>query len=197
MSDTGAILPGVTDLPSSVEELRAFAASERPIKYLFFWGHRPQPDGSAGAGCLSQWWPAAFALDGITFGSAEHYMMWRKAMLFGDEQSAARIVAAGHPRQAKELGRGVEGFDDRVWAAERFGIVVEATVAKFGQHPELGDFLARTQKRVLVEASPTDRIWGIGLAATDDRAADPARWRGLNLLGFALMRARATLAASS
>jgi ribA/ribD-fused uncharacterized protein len=194
MSDPGAILPDVTDLPSTVDELRAFAASGRPSKYLFFWGYRPQADGSIGAGCLSQWWPVDFTVDGITFRSAEHYMMWRKAKLFGDEEPAERVVASGHPRQAKELGRAVRDFDDRVWTAERFGIVADASVAKFGQHPDLRGFLAGTSKRVLVEASPTDRIWGIGLAATDERAADPARWRGLNLLGFALMRARATLA---
>jgi ribA/ribD-fused uncharacterized protein len=196
MSDPSAILRGVTDLPSSVEELRTFAEPDVPIKFLFFWGHRPRADGSVGAGCLSQWWPAAFTVDGVTFGSAEHYMMWRKAMLFGDEESARRIVVAGHPRQAKELGRGVQGFDDQTWAAERFGIVIDASLAKFGQHPELRDFLVGTAKRVLVEASPTDRVWGIGLSATDERTTDPARWRGLNLLGFALMQARARLAAA-
>ena len=177
--------------PRSVAELLALPG--RP-KFLYFWGHQPQRDGSVGVGCLSQWWPAAFTLDGRTFRTAEHYMMWRKARLFGDEESAELILAAGHPSQAKRLGRGVRGFDDEAWNAERFGIVVAAGVAKFGQHPELSDYLSTTGRRVLVEASPMDRVWGIGLTATDDRAADPRRWRGLNLLGFALMRARAELA---
>lgn len=163
------------------------------MKYLFFWGHRPQRDGSIGAGCLSQWWPAAFTVDGTEFRTAEHYMMWRKAMLFDDRESAARIVAAGHPRDAKMLGRGVQDFDEKTWVDSRFEIVVDASVAKFGQNPPLRDYLLGTGERVLVEASPTDRIWGIGLAATDDRVADPAQWRGLNLLGLALMRAREKL----
>jgi ribA/ribD-fused uncharacterized protein len=180
----------VTDIPRSVDELLALTG---PVKYLFFWGHRPQPDGSVGAGCLSQWWPAEFTVDGLRFRSAEHYMMWRKATLFGDAAMAARILDAGHPRDAKMLGRGVAGYDDRKWAAERFAIVVAGSLAKFGQHDDLRAWLAGTGDRVLVEASPTDRVWGIGLAASDERAPDPARWRGLNLLGFALMQAREQL----
>ena len=180
-------------MPSDVDEVIALARSGRRWKYLFFWGHRPQRDGSLGTGCLSQWWPSAFTVEGVRFATAEHYMMWRKALLFGDEEAAQRIVVASHPRQAKMLGRRVRGFDEQVWAGARFGIVTEAAVAKFGQRPELRDFLVGTGERILVEASPTDRIWGIGLAATDERTADPAQWRGLNLLGFALMRAREQL----
>jgi hypothetical protein len=116
-------------------------------------------------------------------------------MLFGDSAMAARILDSRHPRAAKMLGRGVAGFDDRKWTAERFEIVVTGSVAKFGQHPSLRDWLTGTGRRVLVEASPTDRVWGIGLTASDERAADPARWRGLNLLGFALMQARDQLRA--
>ncbi|WP_212997616.1 NADAR family protein [Winogradskya consettensis] len=182
------------EIPSTVADVVALTSKGRRVKYLFFWGHQPQRDGSVGAGCLSQWFPAPFTVDGVTFRTAEHYMMWRKAMLFGDEESARRIVTAGHPRQAKMLGRRVLGFADDIWDRERFAIVTRASVEKFGQRPELREFLAGTNTRVLVEASPTDRVWGIGLAATDDRAADPSRWRGLNLLGFALMQARAELA---
>jgi ribA/ribD-fused uncharacterized protein len=181
---------------SSIEELRSAIATGVRVKYLFFWGHQPSNDGRITASCLSQWWPAPFTVDGVRFGSAEHYMMWRKAMLFGDGATAERIVAAGHPRQAKELGRGVRGFDEDRWAAERFEIVVAASLAKFGQHPDLAGFLLGSAGRVLVEASPVDRIWGIGLAADDPRASDPARWQGLNLLGFALMRAREALASA-
>jgi ribA/ribD-fused uncharacterized protein len=94
------------------------------------------------------------------------------------------------------MGRRVQGFDEEVWAAARFDIVVAASVAKFGQHPELCGFLLGTAGRVLVEASPQDRVWGIGLAADDMRARDPRQWLGLNLLGFALMRARTVLAAA-
>jgi hypothetical protein len=91
----------------------------------------------------------------------------------------------------------VRGFDEQSWAEHRFGVVVAANMAKFGQHPELRDFLAGTGTRVLVEASPMDRVWGIGLADDDERAASPDRWPGLNLLGFALMEVRHRLTAGS
>jgi ribA/ribD-fused uncharacterized protein len=185
----------VDETPRTVDELLALINTGRRVKYLLFWGHRPAPDGTIGAGCLSQWWPAAFTSDGATFRSAEHYLMWRKAKLFGDDETAARVVAAGHPRQAKLLGRRVRDFDEQTWLVHRYGIVVDASVAKFGQNPALRAFLLGTGDLVVVEASPTDRIWGIGLAASDVRALDPAQWIGLNLLGFALMQARATLRA--
>lgn len=91
----------------------------------------------------------------------------------------------------------MRGFDQAVWERERSGIVVEGSVHKFGQDDRLRGYLLGTGDRVLVEASPMDRIWGIGLAADDERAQDPARWRGLNLLGFALMEARERLRAEA
>ncbi|GLW05172.1 hypothetical protein Misp01_03020 [Microtetraspora sp. NBRC 13810] len=166
-----------------------------PVDYLFFWG--PRPAGSqARKGCLSQWWPGDFSVDGVVYRTAEHYMMAAKARLFGDGEMAAKIVAAGHPGEARALGRQVRGFDEDAWVAARSGVVVAGNLAKFGQHPAARDFLLRTGSRVLVEASPLDRIWGIGLAEDDSRAARPADWRGLNLLGFALMEVRQALAAA-
>jgi ribA/ribD-fused uncharacterized protein len=132
-------------------------------------------------------------VDGIAYATAEHWMMAGKARLFGDEEAAARVVAARSPGEAKKLGRQVRGFREDVWVRHRAALVVEGNVAKFGQEPGLGGFLLGTGSRVLVEASPLDRIWGIGLAADDERAADPEQWRGLNLLGFALMEARERL----
>lgn len=178
----------------SVGELcRAIEGGARP-KYLAFWGHRAQRDGGIGAGCLSQWWPAAFVVEGVEFATAEHYMMWRKAMLFGDSVTADRVLGVGHPAEAKNLGREVSGFDEGEWEKARFGIVVAGSVAKFGGDERLREYLLGTGERVLVEASPRDRIWGIGMTAGDPRVTDPASWRGLNLLGFALMRAREELA---
>ncbi|MDY7087122.1 MAG: NADAR family protein [Actinomycetota bacterium] len=176
----------------TVDDLTAYACVNR-VKYLFFWGHQPERDGSAGAGCLSQWWPSRFAADGHEFATAEHYMMWRKAVLFGDEVMAGRILAAPHPKVAKALGGRVANFRQDVWNANRYEIVVSGNRAKFTQHDELRDFLLTTGERVLVEASPLDRIWGIGLGRDDPRAADPRRWRGTNLLGFALMDVREEL----
>jgi ribA/ribD-fused uncharacterized protein len=162
-------------------------------KYLFFWGHTPKQSGVVGAECLSQWYPAPFEVDGLRFATAEHYMMWGKARLFGDAPVAEKVLAAGHPQQVKALGRTIAGFDEARWAAERLAIVTAGNVEKFWQHPDLLAFLLGTRNRVLVEASPLDRIWGIGLAATDERAHDPEQWQGLNLLGVALMAARETL----
>ncbi len=127
------------------------------------------------------------------YATAEHYMMVQKARLFGDADAARRIFDTAHPSDAKRLGRGVLGFDDVRWREHRFEIVVAASYAKFSQHEELGAFLLATGDRVIVEASPRDTIWGIGLGQTNAAAGDPTRWRGLNLLGFALMKARAQL----
>ncbi|GIJ76723.1 hypothetical protein SAMN05443287_108237 [Micromonospora phaseoli] len=178
---------------NSVDGLTGAVRAGTRVKFLFFWGHQPQRDGSIGPGCLSQWWPAPFTIDGQRFATAEHYMMWRKATLFDDHATAARILTASHPHAAKTLGRQVAGFDQQVWEQHRYDIVVAGSVAKFGQHPALHTYLLGTGERVLVEASPLDRVWGIGLAADHPHATDPARWRGLNLLGFALMQTRTNL----
>ncbi|MDI6104415.1 NADAR family protein [Actinoplanes sp. NEAU-A12] len=174
----------------SLAELTAARAAGKRPKFLFFWGHQEERGGGIGAGCLSQWFPSRFTVDGVTFATAEHYMMWRKAVLFDDAAMAERILAAGHPHQAKMLGGRVARFDQKVWNDHRVPIVVAGNTAKFAQDPALRDYLTATGERVLVEASPLDRIWGIGLSRDDERAADPFRWRGLNLLGFALMRVR-------
>ncbi|WP_406396183.1 NADAR family protein [Streptomyces sp. NBC_00887] len=176
-----------------MDDLLARAARGERMKYLPFWGHRPRADGRLGESCLSQWWPAPFTVDSVTYASAEHWMMAGKARLFGDAEAEHEAVAASSPAAAKKVGRLVRGFDDGVWVRERFALVVEGSVHKFGQDPALRAFLLGTGNRVLVEASPMDRIWGIGLAKDDARTADPAAWRGLNLLGFALMEARTRL----
>jgi ribA/ribD-fused uncharacterized protein len=134
-----------------------------------------------------------FEVDGVVYPTAEHFMMASKARLFGDEQSAAKILASDDPKTAKALGRTVRGFDHALWVGERFELVTRGNVAKFRQSAELGEFLLATGEAILVEASPTDTVWGIGLAAENPDARVPSRWRGLNLLGFALMRAREIL----
>jgi ribA/ribD-fused uncharacterized protein len=188
-------MPEIAAPPTSPADLLALAARGERIRYMFFWGHRPRPDGRLGAGCLSQWWPAPFVVDGVRYATAEHYMMVAKARLFGDGSLVPQMLAAPGPGAVKALGRQVRGFDQSTWDAHRFDLVVAGNLAKFGQDPALGGYLLGTGNRVLVEASPLDLVWGIGLAATDPRAGDPAQWRGLNLLGFALMRVRAHLAA--
>jgi ribA/ribD-fused uncharacterized protein len=174
----------------SAEELRRLVHDGAQPKYLPFWGHRPPAAGGIGKGCLSQWWPATFTVDGMAYPSAEHFMMASKALMFGDAGTAARIREAPHPHAAKALGRQVQGFSEQQWAGRRFEVVVTGNVAKFGQNPDLAGFLLGTGDRVLVEASPHDRIWGIGLVADDERVTSPEHWLGLNLLGFALMEVR-------
>ncbi|MUN37102.1 DUF1768 domain-containing protein [Actinomadura sp. NEAU-AAG5] len=176
---------GTVESRWSVDALRV---REERLKFVFFWRE------TGPAGCLSQWARIPFTVDGTAYATAEHYMMAAKARLFGDERTAAAIVEVGHPARAKELGRRVQGFDEEAWVARRLGIVVEGNLAKFAQHAEHRAYLVGTGKRVLVEASPLDRIWGIGLAADDERAERVEEWRGLNLLGEALMNVRDALA---
>lgn len=172
---------------------REFRAKAK-LKFVFFWGHQASKNGQLTPACFSQWWPAPFEVDGIVYPTAEHWMMAGKALLFGDDDTAKRIREAGSPRQVKELGRQVRGFDEIRWSAARRDIVTTGNLEKFGQNPALGSFLQSTGKAVLVEASPVDRIWGIGLAADDEHAANPLRWKGENLLGFSLMDVRDSLA---
>jgi ribA/ribD-fused uncharacterized protein len=174
-------------------ELRAAEAAGQPLDLLPFWGHKPTRTGAIGAGCLSRWWPVTFTVDGVAYPSAEHWMMAGKARLFGDEDGLATVLRAASPGAAKAAGRKVSGFDEESWAAARYDIVVAGNRAKFGQHQDLRHFLLSTGKKVLVEASPYDRIWGIGMAATHPDVACPSAWRGLNLLGFALMEVRERL----
>ena len=176
----------------TVDQLLEVIADGGQPKYLLFWGHQPPQAGGVGKGCLSQWWPAPFTVDDA---SADHYMMAAKARLSGDTGIVGDILAAPHPGAAKEFGRQVRGFDEQRWAEHRFDVVVAGNMAKFGQHPQLRDYLDGTGSRVIVEASPRDRVWGIGLSAGDERAGSPERWQGLNLLGFALMEARHRLCA--
>jgi ribA/ribD-fused uncharacterized protein len=166
-----------------------FARGKRK-KLLFFWGHQKSKSGELTSACFSQWWSAPFIVDGARYRTAEHWMMARKSLLFGDREIFERILHTPTPGEAKALGRQVRGFDERVWNEQRLAIVVEGNLHKFSQHPDLKTFLQDTRARVLVEASPVDRIWGIGLHAEHENAQNPRRWNGLNLLGFALMTVR-------
>jgi ribA/ribD-fused uncharacterized protein len=181
------------DLPLDLEALRKSHAAGKRLKYRFFWGHRPRKDGALSDSCFSQWWPCQFTVDRQAYRSAEQFMMVAKARLFGDDDALAKILATGDPARAKALDRQVRHFSEATWEGARFDLVTKGNVAKFGQDDSLRDYLLSTKGQVLMEASPVDRIWGIGLAADDEHAGNPARWRGLNLLGFALMRTRAIL----
>lgn len=160
------------------------------IKYLFYWGHRPNYDGSIGKGCLSQWWEAEFEVNNRTYKTSEHWMMARKAKLFGDNEILEKIYLAKTPKEAKTLGRKVKNFDQKIWEANRYEIVKTGNYHKFGQNETLRTFFLNTNNRVLVEASPVDKIWGIGLTSDSKFIENPNTWNGLNLLGFAQMEVR-------
>lgn len=153
-------------------------------RYVFFW--RPPA-------VFGQWTPSRFELDGGVYGCAEQYMMAEKARLFGDAEVLAQILATDDPREQRRLGREVAGFDEATWVERRLGIVVAGNLAKFAQDDARRAALLATGEKLLVEASPYDRVWGIGLRADDPRALDPARWRGQNLLGQALVEVRRAL----
>ena len=160
------------------------------LKFLFFWGHQPNKDGSIGKSCFSQWWESSFEIDGITYPTAEHYMMAGKARLFEDNEILQEILKVSNPHDAKKLGRKVKNFSPEIWDQHKFDIVVKANLAKFSQNPELKTFLLNTKDRIIVEASPVDPIWGIGMAADHPDVTNPNLWRGPNLLGYALMEVR-------
>lgn len=172
-----------------LDDLRSRFNAGEAFKFVFFWGHQTHKK-EVTATCFSQWYEAPFVVDGERYPTAEHFMMAQKAALFGDQETRALVLRAPNPGAAKALGRRVRGFDEAVWTEKRFAIVVRANEAKFSQNPELEQFLKTTGSRILVEASPVDKIWGIGLAQDDERAKDPNAWLGLNLLGFALMQVR-------
>jgi ribA/ribD-fused uncharacterized protein len=163
-------------------------------KWLFFWGHTPAKDGNLDKTCFSQWWDGhPFSENGVTYATAEHFMMAEKARLFSDDEALAKILAAKSPALAKKLGRTVQGFTESTWLAARWDIVVKGNWLKFSQHPALKSYLLQTGDRIIVEASPYDRIWGIGMSANHPDAEKPQAWKGLNLLGFALMEVRELL----
>lgn len=166
------------------------------LDFFFFWGHNPGKGlrpGEADKSCLSQWHNTSFEVDGKRFATAEHFMMYSKADLFGDEEVKTRVFENPDPRDAKALGRAVRGFDEKAWKAHRYPIVLKGTLAKFSQNEAARNFLLQTGDSILVEASPYDGVWGIKMDAQDPRATDPTQWRGPNLLGFALTQARSAL----
>lgn len=159
------------------------------MAHTFFWET---------ASPFSQWHPSSFKdATGVSFNTAEQYMMFHKALLFRDFANSQRVLRAKHPREQKEIGREVMGFDPTVWERWREPIVYQGNKLKFVQNPTLLGHLLDTAGTELVEASPDDCVWGIGWRASDPQAQDPALWRGQNLLGQILTRLREDILAYS
>lgn len=148
-------------------------------QFTFFW-HGP----------FSQFHKAPMTIDDITYGCAEQYMMASKAAFFGDFESHRLIMETFQPKIMKALGRKVKNFHGPVWSAKADGVVRRASYEKFTQNRDLRDLLLSTEGTTLVEASPYDKIWGIGLIGTDPRAKDRRTWRGENRLGQILTETR-------
>lgn len=147
--------------------------------HVFFWGS-----------VFSNWYPCIFIYFEERFNNSEQAFMWEKANFFGDEEMSSAILKETNPRYAKAFGRKVKGFNVEQWMINSFMYMVAVNYAKFTQNQDLKEILLSTGDRVLVEASPYDKIWGIGLQQDDDRCLDENQWQGMNLLGRALMEVR-------
>lgn len=151
-------------------------------KFTYFW-----------SGTFSQWAESPFKIDGVAFNTAEQYMMYKKALLFHDYKQAEKIMATNDPRVQKQLGREVSGFDKMIWEQNCKQFVYDASYAKFTQNHKMRAELLQTSGTTLVEASPKDKIWGIGLTEYDDRAKSRDTWQGTNWLGEILTEVRDTI----
>ena len=154
--------------------------------------HNPKEDNAY----LSNWFLSDFEVDGILFSSMEQYMMYQKAVLFGDDKIAQQIRSTSDVGKIKALGRAVKNYDDVLWNGMRQIVVYEGLLEKFRQNDELREKLLATGKSLLAECAVQDKIWGIGLSMKDEKRFDIKEWKGQNLLGFALMKVRDRLCRS-
>lgn len=172
-----------------IEKIKQIVRDKPETAIIYFWGHTPNPK-KITAACLSQWYDCYFEVDGVQYHTTEQYMMASKAKLFGDNEVYNEIMTANNPYDYKKLGREVCNFESSLWDARKYEIVVEGNKAKFGQNSEIREFLLSTGDAILVEASPFDKIWGIGLDRDTAIKGTVEHWQGENLLGCALMEVR-------
>jgi len=179
--------------PKTIGELADSKQGKNPEQYVYFWGHRQNSNNKVDHSCFSQWFARGLMKDGITYKTAEHFMMAEKARLFNDKNIEKFIIESKNPGEAKSLGRKVSGFDQGIWESKCVEIVLEGNLLKFSQNDDIKNYLIGTGNRVLVEASPVDAIWGIGLDRVQALKTPVREWPGLNMLGFALMEVRQNL----
>ena len=141
-------------------------------------------------GYLSNWYLSDFIVSGIKYSSIEQYMMHQKALWFQDVENAAKILATDNVADIKQLGRMVAGYDDNVWNGIRQIVVYQGLLEKFAQNEDLKEKLAATENSILAECAVNDCIWGIGLSMKDPERMDKRKWKGQNLLGYAIMMVR-------
>jgi ribA/ribD-fused uncharacterized protein len=170
--------------------LKSEIKKNKKIEYIFFWGHQPSQNGKIGKSCFSQWFEIPFVVDNVKYLTAEHWMMSEKAKTFKDFELLPEILNAATPQLAKELGRKIKNFNEQIWDNCKYECVKQGNFHKFSQNLELKMYLLSTWDKIIVEASPYDKIWGIGLKQDDIGSINPEKWKGQNLLGFALMEVR-------
>lgn len=173
----------------NIEIIKEIVRRNPATKIIYFWGHTPNPNKVSPA-CFSQWYDCYFEVSGVSYHTTEQYMMANKALLFSDDEVFREIMAAYHPSEYKKLGRKVRGFLPEIWNEKKYDVVVEGNKAKFGQNPNIKEFILSTKDAILVEASPYDKIWGIGLGREEALKGSVEQWQGENLLGCALMEVR-------
>jgi ribA/ribD-fused uncharacterized protein len=151
--------------------------------HVYFWGDPT----------LSNWGPAEFNHKGLKFHNSEQAFMYEKALYFSDKEIAQKILENDNPRTAKDLGRKVKNFDIESWSGASYDYMIDVCYAKFKQNKDLGEILLSTGNKTIVEGSPYDKIWGVGLHWASEEILDEANWEGLNWLGDALMEVRRML----
>lgn len=151
--------------------------------------HNPEEEN----GYLSNWYRSEFQVDGISFSSMEQYMMYQKAVLFQDRETAEKILRTDDAAEQKALGRAVRGFQEAIWEEQREDIIYRGVYEKFRQNPGLKEQLRQTGSETIAECAVKDRIWGIGLSMHDEDRFRMEAWKGKNLLGKILMKVRETL----
>ncbi len=183
------LMNGLGEQKYSLEKLRKDFNSGKKIDFLFFYGHTNDKK-EVTKSSLSQWYIKDFKENDLVFNCMEKYMMYNKALLFDDKDIANEILNNNQPKAIKELGRKVKNFNDELWDKMKYKIVFTGNYYKFSQNTDLRNFLLSTKNKVLVEASPYDKVWGIKMKYNDENIENPFCWKGENLLGFALMEAR-------
>ncbi|MEI0592695.1 NADAR family protein [Brachyspira pilosicoli] len=183
------LMNGLGEQKYSLEKLRKDFNAGKKIDFLFFYGHTNDKK-EVTKSSLSQWYIKDFKENDLLFNCMEKYMMYNKALLFDDKDIANEILNNNQPKAIKELGRKVKNFNDELWDKMKYKIVFTGNYYKFSQNTDLRNFLLSTKNKVLVEASPYDKVWGIKMKYDDENIENPFCWKGKNLLGFALMEAR-------
>ncbi|EFC47933.1 hypothetical protein NAEGRDRAFT_31151 [Naegleria gruberi] len=170
-----------TSSSSTSSEKQYLCDATKYSKFFFFWNEET---------CFSQWVKAPMKVNDQTFSNCEQFMMYQKALLFNDQEIAKRILQSTNPKNTKALGRKVSNFNEKIWEDNKVRIVYEGNYAKFAQNDDLRKDLLSRPDVEYVEASPYDKIWGIGLEEKDPRAKQRNEWQGQNLLGRIITQVR-------